>query len=89
MKLASYMTSKPNFSEQLDQENCGSLVLLDENIFTSSYENQKDLLHLKKKKKTVLFSKNKNKILLWSLVPIIKPEYCKVSIKYVKQAKLF
>ena len=38
-------------SEQLDQENCGSLVLLDENIFTSSYENQKALLHLKKKNK--------------------------------------
>ena len=28
-------------SEQLDQEYCGSLVLFDENIFTSSYENQK------------------------------------------------
>ena len=47
MKLTSNMTSKPNFSEQLDQENCGSLVLLDENIFTSSYENEKGLLHLK------------------------------------------
>ena len=36
-----------------------------------------------------MFSKNKNKKLLWSLVPIIKPEYCKVSIKYGKQAKRF
>ena len=30
-----------------------------------------------------------NKKLLWSLVPIMKPEYCEVSINYDKQAKLF
>ena len=56
---------------------CGSLVLLDENIFISSNENQKGSVVLEINKK-----------LLWSLVPMIKLEYCKVSIKYDKQAKL-
>ena len=56
---------------------CGSLVLLDENIFISSNENQKGSVVLEINKK-----------LLWSLVPMIKLEYCKVSIKYDKQTKL-
>ena len=45
--IYNYLFTSITISEQLDQENCGSLVLLDENIYTSSYENQKGLLHLK------------------------------------------
>ena len=50
---------------------------MDENIFISSNENQKRYIVLEINKK-----------LLWSLVPMIKPEYCKVSIKFLTQKKL-
>ena len=49
---------------------------MDENIFISSNENQKRYIVLEINKK-----------LLWSLVPIKKSEYCKVSIKFLTQGK--
>ena len=64
----------------LNNQYSGSLVLFDENIFTSS------VLPMYIKKRSIALEINKKK-LLWSLVPIIKPEYCKVSTKYDKQAK--